>query len=66
MPLGQAAGRFELRRLPVAITPIDDTHVELLVQPGLGVQCRRRLFGCLEDATLDLVQARVTGWHDRG
>ena len=33
------------------------------VTPALSELRRRRLFGCLEDATLDLVEAHVTGWH---
>jgi hypothetical protein len=37
--------------------------VRLVVDRGLGELRRRRLFGCLEDATLDLVQASVTSYQ---
>jgi hypothetical protein len=37
-------------------------HVRLTVTPALSELRRRRLFGCLQDATLDLVQARVVAW----
>jgi hypothetical protein len=30
--------------------------------PALSELRRRRLFGCLQDATLDLVQAHVVRW----
>lgn len=42
----------------------DDDRVEIVVEPGLSELRRRRLFGCLEDATVDLVQAHVIAWHD--
>jgi hypothetical protein len=37
-------------------------HVELTVTPALSELRRRQLFGCLQDATLDLVRADVVGW----
>jgi hypothetical protein len=37
-------------------------NVQLEVTPALSELQRRRLFGCLEDATLDRVQAHVVGW----
>jgi hypothetical protein len=37
-------------------------HVRMEVTPALSELRRRRLFGCLQDATLDLVQAHVVGW----
>jgi hypothetical protein len=37
-------------------------HVRIEVTPPLSELRRRRLFGCLQDATLDLVQADVVGW----
>jgi hypothetical protein len=45
-----------------AIVPAGSSHVRLTVTPALSELRRRRLFGCLQDATLDLVQARVVGW----
>ena len=40
-----------------------DGGVRLVVDRGLGELRRRRLFGCLEDATLDLVRASVTSYQ---
>jgi hypothetical protein len=37
----------------------DGEHVALAVAPALGEHAQRRLIGCLEDATVDLVSARV-------
>jgi hypothetical protein len=34
-------------------------HLALAVEPALGEHARRRLVGCLEDATVDLVSAHV-------
>jgi hypothetical protein len=42
---------------------LDADIVELEVSPRLGEQRRRRFFGCLEDATLDLVRAEVLRWE---
>jgi hypothetical protein len=42
-----------------------DGVVDLEIEPALGELRRRRLFGCLEDATLDRVRADVTGWASR-
>jgi hypothetical protein len=39
--------------------------VELLVRPALGELRRRRVFGCLEDATIERVRVDVTGWTNR-
>jgi hypothetical protein len=41
------------------LTARPDARMELAVQPALGEHARRRLVGCLEDATLDLVRANV-------
>lgn len=38
--------------------------VRLVTQPALGPHAWRRLRGCLEDATIDLVRARVVSKHD--
>jgi hypothetical protein len=46
-----------------SVTPLGTGGVRMEVTPALSELRRRRLFGCLEDATLDLVLARVTGWH---
>jgi len=37
-------------------------HVRMEVTPALSELRRRRLFGCLQDATLDLVQAHIVSW----
>jgi hypothetical protein len=44
------------------IVPAEADHVRLTVTPALSELRRRRLFGCLQDATLDLVQAHVVDW----
>jgi hypothetical protein len=44
------------------VVALGDDRVQLEVTPALSELRRRRLFGCLQDATLDLVQARVVGW----
>jgi hypothetical protein len=36
----------------------------LAVEPALGEHARRRLVGCLEDATVDLVRANVEAVTD--
>jgi hypothetical protein len=40
--------------------PVGDDTYAVLVAPGLGEHDRRRLEGCLEDATIDRVSATVT------
>jgi hypothetical protein len=37
----------------------DGEHLALAVAPALGEHAERRLIGCLEDATVDLVSAHV-------
>ena len=37
----------------------DGEHLALAVAPALGEHAERRLVGCLEDATVDLVSAHV-------
>ena len=37
----------------------DGEHLALAVEPALGEHAQRRLVGCLEDATVDLVSAHV-------
>jgi hypothetical protein len=44
------------------ITALGADRVRLTVTPALSELRRRRLFGCLQDATLDLVQAHVVHW----
>jgi hypothetical protein len=46
----------------VDVEALPSGHVGITVTPALSDLRRRRLFGCLQDATLDLVQARVVGW----
>ena len=46
---------------PVEIAP---GQVRLVTEPALGPHAWRRLRGCLEDATIDLVRARVVSKHD--
>jgi hypothetical protein len=42
---------------------LSGNHVQLTLDGGLGELARRRLFGCLEDATLDLVRASVRDYE---
>jgi hypothetical protein len=44
------------------IVTLRGDRVQLEVTPALSELRRRRLFGCLQDATLDLVQAHVVRW----
>jgi hypothetical protein len=44
------------------VTALENGRVRLDVTTRLGEPRRRRFFGCLEDATLDLVGAKVVGW----
>ena len=46
---------------PVEVAP---GRVRLVTEPALGPHAWRRLRGCLEDATVDLVRARVVSKHD--
>ncbi len=45
-------------------TEVAPGRVRLVTEPALGPHAWRRLRGCLEDATLDLVRARVVSKHD--
>jgi hypothetical protein len=45
-------------------TEVAPGRVRLVTHPALGAHAWRRLRGCLEDATLDLVRARVVSKHD--
>jgi hypothetical protein len=42
-----------------AFVPGDGDRVRLSVEPGLGRNNRRKLVGCLEDATIDRLQGTV-------
>ena len=46
---------------PLEVAP---GRVRLVTRPALGPHSWRRLRGCLEDATIDLVRARVVSKHD--
>ena len=46
---------------PVEVAP---GRVRLVTEPALGPHAWRRLRGCLEDATVDLVRARVVSKRD--
>lgn len=41
------------------IVEIGDSRFRFAVEPGLGDNTRRKLVGCLEDATIDRIQASV-------
>jgi hypothetical protein len=52
--------RSSLKRdLKAWLLPLPGGQASLAIAPGLGEHARRRIFGCLEDATLDGVQAAV-------
>jgi hypothetical protein len=53
------AGTVPSRAEPDAIEVSSGTAVSLRLSPALGINGERRLRGCLEDATLDKVQAAV-------
>lgn len=44
----------------VSLTAVDDDEVRIVLDRSLGPLGQRRFFGCLQDFTLDLVQAHVT------
>jgi hypothetical protein len=46
-------------RLVALTRQADGDHLALAVAPALGEHAERRLVGCLEDATVDLVSAHV-------
>jgi hypothetical protein len=59
-------GTLPARAEVVRVVASADDNVEIEVTPRLSQARRRRFFGCLEDATLDLVRARVIAWSDAG
>jgi hypothetical protein len=46
------------------LAPQPHDRMVLAVEPALGEHARRRLVGCLEDATVDLVRANVEAVTD--
>lgn len=46
-------------------TALGGDRYEIVVRPALGIHATRRFLGCLEDATLDRVSARVVARRDR-
>ncbi|HEX6230638.1 MAG TPA: hypothetical protein VF029_02890, partial [Actinomycetota bacterium] len=47
-----------------SIEAIGSSSVRIVLQPALGHNTQRRFVGCLQDATLDLVQAEVTSFDN--
>jgi len=47
-----------------AIEPLGVGRVRMTLEPAIGHNSQRRFVGCLEDATLDLVQAEVTSFEN--
>jgi len=47
-----------------AIEPLGADRVHMTLEPAIGRNSQRRFVGCLEDATLDLVQAEVTRFEN--
>jgi hypothetical protein len=61
---GACRGTVEQSLVPPGPVEIAPGRVRLVTEPALGPHAWRRLRGCLEDATLDLVRARVVSKHD--
>lgn len=62
-----AACRHTVRatRLVAPMRALDEGRFILTLRPALGPHASRRLFGCLQDATIDDVSGRVVARHDR-
>jgi hypothetical protein len=48
---------------PTTIDRVGPARVELLVGNDIGTHAEERLRGCLQDAVVDRVQARVVRWE---
>ena len=56
-------GTLPARTEVATIGGATEGRVTMIVEPGLGELARRRFFGCLQDATVDLVRAEVVDWR---
>jgi len=61
---GACQGTVWQRLAEPGVVPLADGNFLLTTKPALGEHAWRRLQGCLEDATLDRVKARVVDKRD--
>ena len=61
---GACQGNVYQRLVEPGVTEVGDGRFRLQTEPALGEHAWRRLQGCLEDATLDRVKARVVDKRD--
>ena len=61
---GACQGTVYQRLAEPGVTQVAEGQFRLLTEPALGEHAWRRLQGCLEDATLDRVKARVLSKRD--
>ena len=61
---GACQGTIYQRLAEPGVTEVGEGRFRLLTEPALGEHAWRRLQGCLEDATLDRVKARVLSKRD--
>ena len=61
---GACQGTVRHRLVDPGVVELSDGRFRLQTEPALGEHSWRRLQGCLEDATLDLVKARVVSKRD--
>ena len=61
---GACRGTVSQRLAAPGVVEVEPGRVRLVTEPALGNHAWRRLRGCLEDTTLDLVKARVVSKRD--
>lgn len=61
---GACRGTVSQRLAPPGAVEVEPGRVRLVTEPALGDNAWRRLRGCLEDATVDLVRANVVSKRD--
>ncbi len=61
---GACQGTVWQRLVDPGVVEVDGGRFRLMTEPALGEHSWRRLQGCLEDATLDRVKARVISKQD--
>ncbi len=61
---GACQGTVRQRLVDPGVMEVDGGRFRLQTEPALGEHAWRRLQGCLEDATLDRVKARVVSKRD--
>ena len=61
---GACQGTVRQRLVDPGVVEVDGGRFRLETEPALGEHAWRRLQGCLEDATLDRIKARVVSKRD--